>query len=1242
MASIPRVRKLVLTAGASASLVVLYQYYNRKKLRSNKGDARNRSKKQRKSNLFKLLFPSKSGKEVTLVGGIAALCIVRTLLNDRLARLQGWLFKAAFMTNAPYFLRLLAEDIALSLSFSTLKAAINYVSTQLGLTWRKNLYRRIEKGYFKQMSYYKLSFVDKTVDNPEEVIVNDVETCCTELSEIVMILLGALIDGSFFTWQLARVTDIKWASVAVAYVFTAVGMIRVISPNFGKLYSLRTKAEAALRFAFSHFCSNEEAIAALGGDAREKQVINDHLQTVVYRNHRLIYTQWWFGMIEDFIAKYCVTTVAVIVIILPFFGKNSKITREGNAEILSKMRYITSLVIFQLTSIGGLGMLVRKHMKLSGFLKRVEDMLAILDKFDAQHVEDLESSMLNGESIEFNDVTVETPDGNELVHNLTFEISRGRNMLITGPNGAGKSSIFRCLGGLWRIKKGSITKPLDTAGSGLCGKVFYLPQKPYNVIGDLRDQLMYPATSGKARDALTDDMLVDLLERVELRYLIDTKHDAPGWSAQLSLGELQRLAMARLFYHAPTYAILDECTSAVSASMERKLYEICSEMNITCITISHRPALETFHKVKLTLDGYGKYSVEDLDIQLQQERSTGYVNGAKLLKSLKGSSSSVKVDESPLSLGLTDKGANESKKNLIGKRKLLKDLVSILWPKFSDGTALYLSGLVAIVIGKIYLSDRIAHINGHVLGSLLKRDVSKFGSLIKESLWQSVASAVLAPSLLYTARLLALKWRERLSAHMYSLYFKGKAYYQVSSVFHATSDSDQRITEDLNKLASELANVFPDVIKPIADVAWFTYQAYLLLGFRSTALLYLYMISGYGVLRWVTPDFSSLTEESQRARGDFRFVHTRLRIHAESVAFFGGDQVEGETCRKNFNSMMESEYNLARSVFQHSVTDDFIIQQLPAIVTWGLSFLYAVRMRTITEENTGAKLGHDLRYLAATISHTFLAFGELLDLYKRALEISGYASRVLYLRQVLKAVHGKQDSRTNDNHTKALTDGIEFSGTDIMTPSGKVLVRDLSCKTTHGSNLLITGPSGSGKSSIVRVLGGLWPLRNGTLKRPIISREPCKSVFLVPQTPYSVIGTLIDQITYPENGASILNNEKALKRLDTILESVRLAYLKEREGGWTAQKRWKDVLSLGEQQRLGMARLFYHKPQFAILDQCTDAISVDVEEDLYKTAAQLNISIITTSQRPALTDLHKYEVRIQGQGAGDWELWQLA
>uniref|UniRef100_A0A452XLB2 ABC transmembrane type-1 domain-containing protein n=1 Tax=Aegilops tauschii subsp. strangulata TaxID=200361 RepID=A0A452XLB2_AEGTS len=411
-----------------------------------------------------------------------------------------------------------------------------------------------------------------------------------------------------------------------------------------------------------------------------------------------------------------------------------------------------------------------------------------------------------------------------------------------------------------------------------------------------------------------------------------------------------------------------------------------------------------------------------------------------------------------------------------------------------------------------------------------------------------------------------------------SILFEKKCILQgVFNMSGKSIDADQRLTLDVDKLTTDLAGLVTGMVKPLVDILWFTWRMKLLSGRRGVGILYAYMLLGLGFLRAISPDFGHLASEEQELEGTFRFMHSRLRTHAESIAFFGGGSREKAMVEAKFMKLLNHSKVLLRKQWLYGIVDDFVTKQLPHNVTWGLSLLYALEHkgdRALT--STQGELAHALRFLASVVSQSFIAFGDILELHKKFLELSGGINRIFELEEILRVAQ-KDTPVPSSAISAASAEIIEFHEVDIVTPSQKLLARKLSCSVVQGKSLLLTGPNGTGKSSVFRVLRDLWPAFSGRVTKP------SEGMFHVPQSPYTSLGTLRDQIIYPlsreEAEMKILSLYKASNRssapellddhLKTVLVNVRLVYLLEREG-WDSTPNWEDVLSLGEQQRLGM------------------------------------------------------------------------
>ena len=224
--------------------------------------------------------------------------------------------------------------------------------------------------------------------------------------------------------------------------------------------------------------------------------------------------------------------------------------------------------------------------------------------------------------------------------------------------------------------------------------------------------------------------------------------------------------------------------------------------------------------------------------------------------------------------------------------------------------------------------------------------------------------------------------------------------------------------------------------------------------------------------------------------------------------------------------------------------------------------------------------------------------------------------------------------RSNDNT-------IAFKGVDIVAPGGICCASDLNVTIEAGRPLIVTGPNASGKSSLFRTLGGLWPIPTGIIKRPCTSDGVVTSdqVFLVPQKPYSVSGSLCDQITYPKKLRDRSPDDE--KKLYDLLMLVGIPYLVKREGGWDAVQQWENVLSLGEQERIGCA-IVLSQSKVRYIGRMHICCQYRCGGEVYRAANERGITSITISQRLALEEFHTRELRMGDcEGEKGWSLLNI-
>ena len=360
------------------------------------------------------------------------------------------------------------------------------------------------------------------------------------------------------------------------------------------------------------------------------------------------------------------------------------------------------------------------------------------------------------------------------------------------------------------------------------------------------------------------------------------------------------------------------------------------------------------------------------------------------------------------------------------------------------------------------------------------------------------------------------------------------------------------------------------------------------------------MVGYFGVvtvmLQAIMPNYKQLVKEATELEGKFKFVHTRVKACAESIAFFGGDTREYVVVDRRFQKLMDLVKRKIKIDLQFGLVNTIITEDMPGQIQWMLRMAYGVFQAGSDADiiaDKGASMNKNQLLLLTANGQVFEGLRRmfaceytsspssasvlqilsdrllvLTDIEKFA-SLSGFIARLAELDEVLTDL-SKVESVSDGEYKTAETNELVFDGVDIVTPAGKCLAKAVSCKITPDTPLMVTGANAVGKTSFFRVLGGLWPVRGGSLTVPAKAGAASPSIgeiFLVPQRIYMCIGTLADQVTYPHRVKKEDRTEKQEAEMMELLELVGIGYLVERwqkgmkegESGWDYETKWECV-----------------------------------------------------------------------------------
>jgi putative ATP-binding cassette transporter len=476
-----------------------------------------------------------------------------------------------------------------------------YFQQMLQMRWRVWLTNQFVDNWLSRRTYYRMEVAGRSADNPDQRIAEDIQLFTSTTLSLALGLLSAVVTLVSFVailWTISgplafavgpQSVTIPGYMVWVAVLYALAGSLLthfIGRPLIGLNFA-RQRVEADFRFGLVRLRENAEGVALYGGEGTEQSGLRDRVER--------IRANWW--QLMGFTKRLTFMTVGYDQIgsVFPLLVAAPRyFAGDISLGVLTQISNAFGQVQ------GSLSWFLESYAQLAAWKATVDRLLTFRSAMGAAQLPpgsgiDL---VVNGTAdVRADHVDLALPDGRVLLADTSVVIAPGQRLLITGPSGIGKSTLFRALAGIWPFGRGCIQMPAAE-------RRLFLPQRSYIPIASLRDAVTYPAPSGTY-----DDVAVrEALHAVGLDGIIEQLDDVQNWSLQLSVGEQQRLAIARALLHHPDWLFLDEATSALDEASEATLYALLSERlpNSAIVSVAHRAQVARFHTTRFDLHSDGE------------------------------------------------------------------------------------------------------------------------------------------------------------------------------------------------------------------------------------------------------------------------------------------------------------------------------------------------------------------------------------------------------------------------------------------------------------------------------------------------------------------------------------------------------------------------------------------------------------------------------------------------------------
>jgi putative ATP-binding cassette transporter len=541
----------------------------------------------------RILLGSVIGIELSLVA-------IEVLINQWNARF----FNAIQDHNWDAFVGELLYFCMLAAIFIVLAVYQLYLNQWLQIRWRQWMTTRYLGHWLDHSNHYRMQLLGDAADNPDQRIAEDIRLFIERTMYIGISVLSSIVSFASFIvilWALSAQAPLHlfgadwavpgylvWAAVIYAVVGTVLTHLigrQLIGLNFNQ-----QRFEADFRFNLVRTRENSEQIALLRGEAAEQTRLMDRFGAVVgnwlaimTRTKRLTFLTAGYSQ-ASVVFPYIVVSPAYFAGHIPL----GVLTQTASA--FNSVQRALSVFITVYREFAEWRAVIER---LSGFDKSIAVGEAAAKTPPVIRV----ISAGKSRALALQQLDVRLPTGAPLVGADELGFASGERVLVTGPSGSGKSTLFRAIGGIWPFGSGAIAVPEGA-------RVMVLPQRPYLPIGSLEAAIAYPA----APASFDAEAVREVLGAVGLPALAPRLYEDAHWNRMLSIGEQQRLGLARAILHAPDYLFLDEATASLDEPAEAALYRLLQQRlaNSTIVSIGHRSTLRAFHRRHLTLTRDGE------------------------------------------------------------------------------------------------------------------------------------------------------------------------------------------------------------------------------------------------------------------------------------------------------------------------------------------------------------------------------------------------------------------------------------------------------------------------------------------------------------------------------------------------------------------------------------------------------------------------------------------------------------